>query len=179
MSVCRANLIWRQRKQCLHERAPASTARWLFDRASLTARIMAACKGQFRVRVLSVKRGLPRLDEALALRMRERNQALVRQVLLYCNDQPWVYARTVIPLTSLRGPLRGLTRLGNKPLGAVLFANRTMRRSVIEVTKLVSQHPCYPAMQNHGNETIWGRRSVFHLHSQPLLVSEFFLPGIK
>lgn len=125
-----------------------------------------------------MKRGLPRLDESLALHLRDRNQALVRQVLLYCNEVPWVYARTVIPLTSLRGPLRGLTRLGNKPLGAVLFANRTMRRSAIEVTRLMPQHPCHAAVQHAGKEIIWGRRSVFHLHNRPLLVSEFFLPGI-
>lgn len=179
MSACRAKLNWRQRKQCLYLRPPASIAGWLFDPGSLTARIVSNCKGKFRVQVLSVQRALPRLDESLALRMRDRNQALVRQVLLYCDEVPWVYARTVIPLTSLRGPLRGLTKLGNKPLGAVLFANRTMRRSAIEVTRLTPQHPCYAAMQNRGSETIWGRRSVFHLHNKPLLVSEFFLPGIR
>lgn len=179
MSVCRSKITWRKRKQCLTLRAPVHIADWLFDPSSLTARLISACDGRFRVEVLSVQRGLPRLDEMLALHMRERNQALVRQVLLYCNDTPWVYARTVIPLTSLRGPLRGLTRLGNKPLGAVLFANKTMRRSEIEVTRLMPQHPCYASMRQHGRQTIWGRRSVFHLHKKPLLVSEFFLPAIQ
>lgn len=178
MPACRKKLVWSQRKQCVHVRPPVDVADWLFDPGSLTSRIITACKGRFSVQVLSVQRGLPRLDETLALHMRDRNQALVRQVLLYCNDVPWVYARTVIPLTSLRGPLRGLTRLGNKPLGAVLFANRTMRRSAIEVTRLMPQHPCYAAMEYSDGNEIWGRRSVFHLHNKPLLVSEFFLPTL-
>ena len=178
MSLCLEKLIWKQRKQCLILRPSADMADWLFDPASLTARIVGACKGKFSVKVLSMQRSLPRLDELLALRMRGRNQAVVRQVLLYCDDVPLVYARTIIPLTSLRGPLRGLTRLGSKPLGAVLFASPTMRRSDIEVTLLTPQHACYDVMQNSGKELIWGRRSVFHLHGRPLLVSEYFLPGI-
>lgn len=178
MSFCRKKIFWGQRRHCFHIRPPVDIADWLFDSASLTARIVAACKGKFSVKVLSMKRGLPRLDESLALHMRDRNQALVRQVLLYCDNVPLVYARTVIPLTSLRGPLRGLTRLGNKPLGAVLFASPTMRRSEIEVTRLMPQHPCYAAMKHAGGEAVWGRRSVFHLHGRPLLVSEYFLPGI-
>jgi len=176
MSVCREKIIWGQRRRCIHLRPPAVSADWLFDPASLTGRIVATCKGQFSVRVLSVQRGFPRLDETLALGMRARNQALVRQVLLCCDGEPWVYARTVIPLTSLRGKLRGLTRLGNKPLGAVLFADRTMRRGEIEVTRLTAQHACYAAMQTGTRESVWGRRSVFHLYNRPLLVSEFFLP---
>lgn len=179
MSPCLEKLNWRNRKQCLYLRPTDNIADWLFDPASLTARIVADCKGKFSVRVLSMARSLPRLDEMLALHMGGRQQALVRQVLLYCDEVPLVYARTIIPLTSLRGPLRGLTRLGNKPLGAVLFASPTMHRSEIEVTQLTPQHACYAVMQNAGNEPIWGRRSVFHLHGRPLLVSEFFLPAIR
>lgn len=178
MPPCLETLNWNQRQQCMHVRPPVAIADWLFDPASLTARIIATCKGKFSVRLVSVERSLPRLDESLALNMRGRNQAVVRQVFLCCDDVPLVYARTIIPLTSLRGPLRGLTRLGTKPLGAVLFAVPTMRRSVIEVARLTPQHPCYAAIQTHGSETIWGRRSVFHLHGRPLLVSEYFLPGI-
>jgi chorismate lyase len=178
MRSCGKNLVWKHRKQCLHVRPDSAVTDWIFDPASLTARLIAACKGQFRVEVLSLQCGLPRRDEARALKMSSRQLAQIRQVLLYCNDVPWVYARTIMPVSSLQGALRGLTRLGNKPLGAVLFANRTMRRSVIEVTRLTAQHPCYAALLNPGNETVWGRRSVFHLHDRPLLVSEFFLPAM-
>lgn len=179
MPVCREKFIWSQRKRCFHLRPSVDISDWLFDPSSLTARIIATCKGRFSVRVLSVQRGLPRLDETLALGMRDRNQALVRQVLLCCDDEPRVYARTVIPLTSLRGKLRGLTRLGNKPLGAVLFADHTMRRSEIEVTRITAQHACYATMQTGSSVAIWGRRSVFRLYNRPLLVSEFFLPAIS
>ena len=178
MSACRKHLIWKRRTQCLHVRPSHVASDWLFDSGSLTARLIAACDGKFRVEVLSQRREFPRRDEMLVLGLRSRQQAQVRQVLLTCNDVPWVYARTIMPLASLQGALRGLTRLGNKPLGAVLFANPGMQRSEIQVTQLSAQHPCYAVLADKAREALWGRRSVFYLYNRPLLVSEFFLPAI-
>lgn len=179
MSGCRSLLRWCNRKQCLSRRIPGDVKDLLFDTSSLTARLVKKCAGRFRVEVLSVQRTTPTPDEIRALGLRYRSHALIRQVLLYCDDTPWVYARTVIPMTSLRGSLRSLTKLGNKPLGAVLFADKTMRRSEMEITALKPGHLCYPWTRHPGPETIWGRRSVFRLHNKPLLVSEFFLPGVR
>ncbi len=157
---------------------PDEIADWLFDSSSLTARLVAACPGKFRVEVLSVDKTTPTPDEILSLKLRFRSRAIIRQVILYCDEKPLVYARTIIPMTSLRGPLRGLAKLGNKPLGAVLFADKTMQRSEMEVTALKPGSICYKWTKNIGDQTIWGRRSVFKLSKRPLLVSEFFLPGV-
>ncbi|MCW8957218.1 MAG: chorismate lyase [Gammaproteobacteria bacterium] len=178
MSGCRTRLRWNNKKQSKSADIPADIASWLFDPESLTARLIANCNGRFSVKVLSVKRCTPTPDEIQALKLRHRSHAIIRQVLLYCDDTPWVYARTVIPMTSLRGALQGLVKLGSKHLGAVLFADKTMRRSEIEVTVLNQQHPCYSWTGFKGKQAIWGRRSVFRLSKKPLLVSEFFLPDL-
>ena len=179
MSGCRSLLRWCKKQQCLSKSIPADIENLLFDRSSLTARLIKKCPGRFRVEVLSVQRTTPTPDEIAALGLRSRSQAIIRQVLLYCDGTPWVYARTIIPLTSLRGSLRSLTRLGNKPLGAVLFADKTMRRSAMEITALKPDHMCYAWTRHGGNQIIWGRRSVFWLQKKSLLVSEFFLPGVR
>lgn len=178
MSGCRSRLHWNNKKTSITADIPAEVASWLFDAESLTARLIANCNGRFSVKVLSVKRCTPTPDEIQALKLRYRSHAIIRQVLLYCDDTPWVYARTVIPMTSLRGALQGLVKLGSKPLGAVLFADKTMQRSDIEVTGLNHQHPCYNWTGVKGSQFIWGRRSVFRLSKKPLLVSEFFLPDL-
>lgn len=178
MSGCRSRLPWRTRKQCLSKHIPASIADLLYDSSSLTARLIDKCKGRFHVKVLSETRATATPDEIKALHMSSRRYALIRQVLLCCDNQPWVYARTVIPLHSLRGPLRHLAQLGNRPLGAVLFADKTMRRGAMEVTSLGFGHPCYELTGYRGEEMIWGRRSRFWLSGHPLLVSEFFLPTL-
>jgi chorismate--pyruvate lyase len=54
-----------------------------------------------------------------------------------------------------------------------------MQRSDMEITALHHDHMCYPWTRHPGSETIWGRRSVFRLQKKPLLVSEFFLPGVR
>lgn len=179
MSSCRSLLRWCTKQQCLPKQIPADIEHILFDRSSLTARLIKKCTGRFRVEVLSVARTTPTPDEIAVLRLRHRSQAIIRQVLLYCDDIPWVYARTVIPMTSLRGSLRSLVKLGNRPLGAVLFADKTMQRGEMEITALHHDHMCYSWTRHPGSETIWGRRSVFRLQKKPLLVSEFFLPGVR
>jgi chorismate--pyruvate lyase len=159
---------------------PSALAVWLLDTASLTWRLQGLCAGEFRVRVLSQVRGRPRLDEALVLGMRRGGLAIIRQVELLCDEQPRVYARTVIPVSSLSGRLRRLARLGARPLGATLFADRGMRRGAVELARIRQGETLYAEVvhdpqQAHGE--IWGRRSIFRLAHKPLLVSEIFLPG--
>jgi len=159
---------------------PAALAVWLLDTASLTRRLQGLCAGGFRVRVLSQVRGRPCLDEARVLGMRRGGLAIIRQVQLLCDEQPQVYARTVIPLSSLHGRLRRLVHLGTRPLGAMLFADRGMSRGVVELARIRSGERLYADAANDLRYTqgeIWGRRSIFRLANKPLLVSEIFLPG--
>jgi len=102
--------------------------------------------------------------------------ALVRQVLLCCKKQPLVYARTVIPLATIQGAQRKYANMGNRPLGAMLFADRTMSREAVEVALLPAGHDAH--QYTNIGEPIWGRRSVFRVSGKPLLVSEYFLPEL-
>lgn len=154
---------------------------WLFDTTSLTQRLRQACRGRLEVRVVSQARSRPLHDERVALRMRRSGRALIRMVYLMCDGRLWVFARTVIPLRTLSGAQRRLKRLGSKPLGEVLFADKSMRRDEIQVARLTAGQPVFD-MAARGLEPrpreIWGRRSVFYLQGKPLLVSEMFLPDL-
>lgn len=178
MSGYHSRLTWRKKQHCLTWPITPQQQNWLFDSGSLTARLIKYCAGEFSVNVLSVKRAMPSVDEIAALQMPARNHALIREVLLCCNRQPLVYARTIIPVSSMRGALRGLAQLGNRPLGAVLFADKSMTRTPIEITSLETDHVFLNWMQSENTDSIWGRRSVFTLKGERLLVSEFFLPEL-
>ena len=173
--------VWRNSYRLNRGQLPEQWRDWLLDRSSLTQRLQQACTSRFRVEVVSQRMEPPMLSEARALQRPPQELALVRQVRLICDDQAWVFARTVIPLPSLRRGLRQLALLGNRPLGAVLFADPTMHRSAVEVTRVAQNKRLFKlAMEASPIEAseIWGRRSVFTLRSQPLLVSEFFLPPL-
>jgi chorismate lyase len=154
---------------------------WLLDHSSLTRRLRLRCADGFHVKLLSLRLERPMLSESRALDRPPQEIALVRQVHLLCGDTPWVFARTVIPLPSLKGGLRRLTQLGNHSLGAVLFADPHMQRSPMEVARIAPQQRLYRRSRGvaipDGNP-VWGRRSVFCLHGNSLLVSEFFLPDL-
>jgi len=173
--------IWRAERYLFAGQVPVGIAPWLFDATSLTARIIAACNGQFRVEVISQGWQRPMLNEEQCLKTGAGRYALVRQVYLYCNDAPWVFARTVIPQATLQGKEKHLAHLQNRPLGAVLFTEPTMRRSEVEVAEIRQSQRLFhtaTARLDYDPSVIWGRRSVFYLHDKPLLVSEIFLPGI-
>ena len=162
---------WQAHSRLQHRVQPRALRPWLLDRGSLTEKLIAASEGQFYVKVLQQRWGVAHRDEAQLLGMKTRQAVLIREVLLYGKQEPWVYARSILPAKSLDRSLRHLKRLGNKPLGAVLFSDPHMQRSDIEIAQLD------PAQLPFADKPAWGRRSVFILHRQPLLVSEIFLPA--
>ncbi len=160
---------------------PASLLDWLLDPASLTRRLQQVC-GEFRVQVLNQAWARPLHDETHALSLRNGAQVFVREVLLLCDGQPRVFARTVIPRQTLSGKYRRLTRLGNKSLGAVLFADPLMRRDKLELSAITARHPLFERATHKlikQPSVIWGRRSLFHLNNKPLLLSEIFLHDMR
>lgn len=171
---------WKPNRHFLRVDIPRPLSSWLLDTTSLTARLQQLCPGEFRVRVLSQATGRPTRDELRALDMRPDAGAIIRQVQLLCDGQPWIYARTVIPLTSVRGRLRRLAHLGTRPLGGMLFADRGMRREIVELACIRKGQGLY-ATATRGLRSkpaaIWGRRAVFRIARKPLLVTEVFLPS--
>ncbi|MEJ2591647.1 MAG: chorismate lyase [Candidatus Thiodiazotropha sp.] len=161
---------------------PAGMQEWLRDAGSLTRKVMQSCgEGRFRVRLLHQGWGRPLNSERRLLRTRRGVTMLVREVELMCDDRPWVFARTLIPATSLQRSVRRLTRLGERPLGAVLFSDPDVHRGVTQIARLQPRHPLFDAACAHLDarpEALWGRRTLFYLQGRPLLVNEIFLPGI-
>jgi len=150
-------------------RLPRRYRNWLLDEGSLTQRLIEASNNNFHVEIAFQGWGKPSLSEARALKIHPRQQALIREVRLCGHGQPWVYARSIIPASTLSGPQRILKSLGDRPLGALLFKDPTMKRGAIETTLL-------PLTNAQGRA--WARRSVFQLRGKPLLVTEVFLDSL-
>lgn len=172
---------WRAQQRCPRASIPAEVRGWLLNTASLTRRVRQTCGDRFRVRVLARRWQRPEPGEARALGLPRGRFVLVREVQLMCAERPWVYARTVIPPRTLRGGWRQLAHLGSKPLGAVLFTDRTLRRERVEIARLAAGQRLFDAATRQLETTpaaVWGRRSLFSAGGKRLLVSEVFLPGI-
>jgi chorismate--pyruvate lyase len=148
------------------------------DEGSLTQRLIKTSGGQFSVQLLSQQWQQPAQHERTLLGMAARELGIVREVLLCCHGQPWVFARSVMPARSLAGHLRRFRHLDNSSLGAILFSDPSMRRRPFEITQLHGRDPQLPSCV-HSDSTLWGRRCRFELGGKPVMVSEIFLPGFR
>lgn len=147
----------------------------------MTRRLQDYCPGQFHVDVLAMDWVRPDVGEADLLGIRRGEYVLLRQVYLKCAEDSCVYARSVIPLKTLRRKHRRLKYLGKKPLGAYLFADPGLQRSDIEWSRLIPGSHLHSQASNQTGrirQPIWGRRSLFQMDQSPVLVSEFFLPAL-
>ncbi len=154
---------------------------WLRADGSLTRRVIHFCDQRFRVRVLYQGWGRPSARERGHLGMGRVATAWIREVELLCGATPWVFARTLIPVTTLRGAARRLMYLRDKPLAAVLFADPGVRRQGMEMAILTPQHRLFHSASlalTSRPSRLWGRRTLFKVDGRPLLVHEIFLPTL-
>ena len=151
---------------------------WLLDPSSLTARLKKHCQ-QFRVQVLGQKiEACSDLESNDDIKVAE--PVLVREVLLFCDEVPQVFARSLLPLSSLTGDEKKLAELGNQSLGQVLFNSPQLQRKCIEISSFNRDNSVAKLASHYqlpNQEKLWGRRSVFMLQGKPLMVGEVFLPG--
>ncbi len=153
---------------------------WLIDNGSLTLRLRQRYT-DFSVKLKSLGYASAFLDEMRPLGITSHHTSLIREVLLMGNKQAVVFAHSVFPRKSLRGRWLALSRLGNKPLGASLFANPQVRRTALNYKKLSAHHRLYQHATQHSSDRpahLWARRSVFSLHGASMMVTEVFLPEL-
>ena len=171
--VVSPRIVWRSEHQRIGfgDRPP----RALFDPGSLTQLLRSL--GDLQVKKRLQDWCVPYLDEQLLLdKQASRNLALTREVSLHINDQPFVFARSILPNATLQGPNRFLRHWDTRPLGEFLFSHRLCKRGMFQYTRIAGNHGLLPEdLRSSG--CLWGRRSVFYLNQQPLIVAEFYLPA--
>ena len=125
----------------------------------------------------------PISDERFVLARRTRSRVLVREVILHCG-------RHAGRVRAFRGcaprPRRtrgaACARLGNRPLGAALFADPRIERYPLRHAQDRPPSRAAPArcaqLFGKPSAALWARRSLFRLHDSPILVTEVFLPEI-
>jgi len=152
-------------------RLPLWVRSWLLERDSLSRRLEEVCPGKFEVVVRSQQLARPQDHEARALGIRAGCYAMIREVTLTCNGHPCVFGRSVVPLTTLQPMRLRFQRLGEQPLGNLLFANPRTTRGTVEIARI-----CLP--EYAADKPLWARRSLFRIDGAPLLVIETFLPAL-
>jgi chorismate--pyruvate lyase len=162
------------------QRAPYSAGGyrpWLIDRGSLTQRIEARSPGMTVQVILQGRRRLHRDERFLG---RGDALALTRDVVLYCDAVPVVYAHSVLRPGDRGAGWRLMRGMGSRPLGAALFIDPRIRRLALRQHKLGCGHELQRRVTQQLNVSgpLWARRSLFMVGKSPILVTEVFLPGV-
>jgi len=167
---------WLKNRQGTRQQLPEAVQSWVYETGSLTARLRRHYGNRVAVKVLQQRWSKPSPSEAKLLRQPQTRYALIREVLLYTDSQPLILARTVIPQRTIKATHGSLARLGTRPLGEVLFADPNLAREAMQVV-LVTPRIWTQTARDLGDITqpVWGRRTVYALEGNTMLVAEFFL----
>jgi chorismate lyase len=155
-------------------------APWLRDHGSLTRRIQQRCD-TFSVRNVYAGLAMANTDEVSLLNISRPQLIYSRNVFLYADGRPVVFAHSVVAAHHLQHAWHALQHLGSRPLGALLFSHPLVQRAPLRFKALKPDHPLYQqaaVMLQVKPQRLWARRSVFTLHGASLLVTEVFLPDI-
>ena len=88
----------------------------------------------------------------------------IREVILYGDKNPRVYAQSIIPVETINQGLSKLGELGTKPLGDILFEKNIFKK----------EDAIFAQFKDDKN-IFWGRKTKYNVKNKPFSVMEVFL----
>ena len=88
----------------------------------------------------------------------------IREVVLYSDEVPFIYAKSILPLETIRLGLGVLGNLKENPLGDILFSNPEIKKKYMLFAKFESNKKIF-----------YGRKGIYTVKGYPFSVCEIFL----
>ena len=152
---------WNTSEAIEHELTNTEIKSWLLEQGPITKRIKSIA--EFRLELIQDELSDATDDEILFLKI-DSEEIRIREVILYGNENPIVFARTIIPNTTIEKGLKELGKIGNKPLGDILFEKDIFSKEDIVFATFKDEESLF-----------WGRKIKYTVKDQPFSVMEVFL----
>ena len=134
---------------------------WLLEEGPITKRIESNEK--FELKLLRDDLGnVSKLDRLFLGHL--SGDIKIREVILYGDKNPRVYAQSIIPVETINQGLSKLGELGTKPLGDILFEKNIFKK----------EDAIFAQFKDDKN-IFWGRKTKYHVKNKPFSVMEVFL----
>ena len=154
-----------------------SLKNWLLDTGSLTERLQSQCTSFF-LTLIGQRQAEITLEEFQRVgapgQQLKPQEWQVREVLLWGDNQPWVFARSIIPQKLCESDF---VNLNTKPLGQLIFNDKRFKRLPFEITNMCASKAFLSQLKISTEMDLWGRRSAFSFGNLKMTVSEVFLPS--
>ena len=131
---------------------------------------------------LTLKAELMGLEvRVLVLLQQWRSTIFEREIIMFCNNKPWWYGRTLIPKQTFSKRFEIFSTLSTKPLGKILFEDPMIEKIhckslTLSVKDLKLNHQQLGLVEKQDMDLLWGRASIFQIDDSPLYLTEVFLP---
>ena len=134
---------------------------WLLEECPITNRIKSSEK--FELKLLRDDLGnVNKLDRSFLGHL--NGDMKIREVILYGNQNPRVYAQSIIPVETINEGLSKLGELGTKPLGDILFEKKIFKKEATIFAQFKDEKNIF-----------WGRKTKYNVKNKPFSVMEVFL----
>lgn len=156
---------------------------WLTKPTILSQALRRVCQN-LTVNLISQEFANAIEDEYQILNIDKNECPLVRKVFLEGSGQPLTYGRVIIAPLTYRRHFSQFDALHTSPIGeSMLYHNPEVTRDPFEYTSVDENGLLFQEIQQKlpsGSiqAPLFGRRSVFWMKQDPLLVTEFFLPTL-
>jgi chorismate lyase len=161
----------------------ADISQWLTKPYILSKALKRVCQ-TLSVKVIAQNFNAAFDDEYPILNMEPHEHPFIRQVFLQGDNIPLTYGRVVIPTKTYHQHVEKFINLASNLLGeTLLYGNPNVKRGPFEYGEFNKSSELIKEIYIHlpdmfPCESLWGRRSVFWIKQDPLLVTEVFLPTI-
>ncbi len=158
-------------KQLAEEENASLVKRWLYDKNSLTQKLNYYFPNKMSIRCLAKGGTKLSLRESKILRkIKIPSRSTIREVQISIENNPVIFARTVIPLASLVQKNKAMKRLNHQSLGSVIFTDTKWERRW-------ESFGYFPVVGHSLPQSkLYGRCSIFIFRKKPIIITEFFLP---
>ena len=148
--------------ESIESKVNTSILSWLSESGPITNRIKLSQK--FELELLNDEIDEISIEEKLFLNSVSETFR-VRRVILLGNNTPVVYAKSVIPSSTIENGLSSLGKIGNAPLGDILFTPGVFTKLEMVCASFLSKE----------KNVYWGRKIKYSVNSEPISVMEVFL----
>ena len=146
----------------IESKVDSSVLSWLKESGPITKRIKLGKK--FELKLLNDELDEISKEERLFLGSSSKTFK-VRKVILFGDDAPIVVAKSVIPTLTIDKGLSSLGKIGNAPLGDILFTPSVFIKLEMVCASFLSEE----------RNVYWGRKIKYSVNSEPISVMEVFL----
>ena len=153
---------------------------WLLDMKSLSYRIRKIAK--LEIVPIEARTSKIFLNEKKIFGYKKSEHLYLREVLIYADKLPIMYARTILPSRCLKGFWHKIRKLNNKPLADIVFRRNFIVRSRFQFKKSSTNDDFTKRIINFNlkNTNILAtRQSTFNNRNEKVLLTEVFFNNFE